>query len=235
MHHPHHQYRFNIYTAIHKGLRASLCQTLIELGRTDPADTEALATVVEQAHSLLYFCQGHLEHENQFIHPKLQLAPVQQPLQTAQDHLEHERAIGELHRELAALIDLPLAAKQAALLAIYRTFSAFVAENFDHMLIEETHNAEQLWANYSDAQILEIQQALVQSLAPEENLRGLLMMLPHLNHAERLPLLAGVRKGAPAPAYQGLLAMLPPLLPTGEWRKLNRALELQSAAELAPA
>ena len=225
--------RYNIYTLIHKGLRASLGQTLVDLGRVDHTDPLALADQLAQTHSLLDFCQAHLEHENHFIHRALNQAQPDIPLQTAADHLDHEREIAELKTELSRIPTLSEADRRPALLALYREFSLFVSENLAHMWLEDIDNAAQLWRNFSEEQIAQIHQRLLQSLSPEENLQSLLMMLPNICFSERLELLGAVRQGAPAEAFANLLALLPPLLPAAEWRKLSAALEQENAAVAA--
>jgi iron-sulfur cluster repair protein YtfE (RIC family) len=102
--------RFNIYTLIHKGLRASLCQQLVELGRLDDTDTESVTQQLDACNQLLNFCNGHLLHENNFIHPLLDEKRGLQaqlnisPLQTASDHLHHEQDIKKLQAEIALIM-----------------------------------------------------------------------------------------------------------------------------------
>lgn len=217
--------RYNIYTLIHKGLRSSMCQTLVDLGRLDDSDSDAVITQLEVTENLLHFCKEHLQHENEFIHTAIrELRPL--PLQTADDHLEHELEIQSLFNHIAQIKYLPGHERAEALQNLYAEFSLFVAENFTHMRVEETYNAELLWAHFDDAEIHAIEQRIVGSLAPEDNLRGLLMMLPNIRHSERIQLLGGFRKAVPAHVFQMTLDLLKPLLNTKDWLKLNRDLNI---------
>ena len=217
--------RYNIYTLIHKGLRASMCQNLVDLGRLDDSDTDAVITQLAAIENLLHFCQGHLQHENEFIHPAIRELDTT-PLQTADDHLGHEREIQALFDLIAQVKDLPSQARATALQALYAEFSLFVAENFIHMQVEETHNAELLWEYFDDAEIHAIEQRIVASLTPEDNLRALLIMLPNIRHGERLQFLGGFRQAVPADVFQMTLGLLKPLLNTKDWLKLNQDLPM---------
>lgn len=215
--------RYNIYTLIHKGLRASLCQNLVDLGKLDNTDSEAVTHQLDITENLLNFCRGHLAHENTFIHPAIQKLD-KNPLQTIDDHHEHESAIDELQHKIATIKNLQDQDKARALHALYCVFSLFVAENFTHMRIEETHNAELLWKHFSDAEIHAIEQKIVGSLSPEENLLGLLMILPNITHSERVIFLQGFRQAVPAEVFNGTVSMLKPLLTSKDWLKLNTSL-----------
>ena len=217
--------RFNIYTLIHKGLRAALCQCLVDLGKLDHSDTLAVSQQMDITASLLDFCRSHLQHENDFIHAPLQALGHPQ-LQTQDDHVQHEREIAELHYLVMEARQAPEPARNQALADLYGHFSLFVAENFSHMRVEETHNSQLLWQHYSDEEIQAIEQRIVASLTPEENLRSLLMMIPNINHSERLALLQGFRQAVPDEIFSATLALFKPLLSPKDWQKLNQALAI---------
>ncbi len=215
--------RYNIYTLIHKGLRASLCQHLVELGRLDDTDTDAVTQQLNACEHLLQFCLDHLAHENQFIHAAINVLH-KTPLQTESDHVQHEREIATLREDIALIKKLPALRRRHALLKFYADFSLFVADNFMYMNQEETYNAELLWEHFSDAQIHDIHQRLVTSLTPEENLQSMMIMLPNITHSERVEVLSSVAEAAPEGVVTMLVTMLRPLMNEREWKKLNQAL-----------
>ncbi|WP_331345327.1 hypothetical protein [Cellvibrio sp. UBA7661] len=219
------QPRYNIYTLIHKGLRASLCQHLIDLGKLDDTDAAAVAHQLDLTANLLHCCRNHLLHENTFIHPVLhQLGDT--PRQTIHDHFEHEIAIAGLHDKIFKIKQLQDHERAQALLDLYSVFSLFVGENFSHMRIEETFNAELLWKHLSDKEIQTIEQRIMDSLTPEENLLSLLMILPNITHTERCMFMQELQQTVPADVFNNTVAMLKPLLNTKDWLKLNHTLKL---------
>jgi hypothetical protein len=118
---------------------------------------------------------------------------------------------------------------------LYRELTLFVAENFQHMHVEETAHNAVLWARYTDAELLAIHDALVASIPPQEMLATARWMVPSMNPAERLGLLSGIRANAPAPAFQAILDTVQPHLTQGEWAKLARGLGIAPVPGLVEA
>jgi len=81
-----------------------------------------------------------------------------------------------------------------------------------------------LWAHYSDEELMAIEQAIVATIAPEEMAFSMKWMIPALNPAERAALFRGMRAGAPAPVFAGLLQMATEMLEESDSRKLKMAL-----------
>lgn len=213
--------RYDIYAFIHKGMRAFMAHTLVRVGRLDAHDAAEVAEVGEELRALLDTCQGHLQHENDYIHAAMETRRPGACSRIADEHEEHQEAIGMLR----GLLDrLPGEPEIAGLL--YRKLSAFVAHNFEHMVIEETEHNAVLWATHSDEELAAIEHRIVASLSPAENALCMRWILPHLSPAERAAMLAGVRQAAPAEAFDGMLCMIRPLLGGREWLKLSQALAL---------
>lgn len=218
--------RYNIYARIHKALRAMMGEALVAAGRCDWSDVAETAATLAELRSLLEVCEGHLAHENQFLHAAMEARAPGSAARTAGEHVEHAAAIKAL-RTLAAKVEiLGGAARIAAGEALYRELAVFVAENYVHMHEEETQNNATLWATHSDAEIHGIEQRLVASIPPQENLFLLRWMLRHTTHQERVAMLAGARAGAPAEVFEGMTGVARGVLGAREWDKLATALNL---------
>ena len=216
--------RFDMYTPIHKAVRAFMGETLRNVGRMDPADDAEVADVLGQARELLDFCTAHLEKENKFLHPAIEARRPGAAARTVDEHLGHEQSIRELAAAASAVEAATGSARAAAAQRLYRHLALFVAENFEHMNVEETANNAALWATHTDAELLDIHGALLAAIPPQEMAQVLRWMIPALNHAERVELLAGMRQGAPAPVFQGVLALARAHLAPRDWDKLAAAL-----------
>lgn len=213
--------RHDIYAFIHKGLRAFMAHTLVRTGRLDVHDPAELAEVSEELRAMLAICRHHLHNENTHVHTAIAARRPGACERMAQEHVEHEAAIDELQR----LVDA-LPGDAAALRRLYLRLSVFVAENFEHMQYEETQMNAALWATHTDAEILAIEQRIIDAHAPQEMQVALRWMLPHLSPQERSAMLGGLRENAPAEAFAGVLAVIRPLLGGRDWRKLSQALGL---------
>ncbi|MES2936976.1 MAG: hypothetical protein V4864_04795 [Pseudomonadota bacterium] len=226
--------RFDMYGGIHKALRALMADTLLAVGRMDCEDNLELAQTTERVMRLLDICAGHLKHENDFIHAAIEARAPGASDRIGHEHAEHLRHIAQLGDTVAALRAAP--ADRAPLAkALYAELSLFIAENFQHMHVEETAHNAVLWARYTDAELVAIHDALVASIPPEEMMFTVRWLVPCMNPAERLGLLSDIRGKAPAPAFEAMLNVVRPHLGEGEWAKLARGLGLPVAPGLATA
>lgn len=218
--------RRDMYAFIHKALRAYMSDTLTGLGRVDAEDDLELAQACARVQQLLEFCRSHLQHENHFVHPAMERHAPGSAGAVACEHVGHEQAIAALAEATAQLLACPRERRVRIAHALYQQLALFVAHNFEHMHQEETAHNAVLWAHYSDAELAAVEDALVASIPPEEMQVVLRWMLPFMAPAERAAMLAGMRRHAPAPVFQGALQIVRPHLSATEWGKLALALGL---------
>ena len=216
--------RHNIYRFIHKALRAFMADTLTAAGSMDPHDDAERNKVLAQVRELLDFCQGHLEHENHFLHRAMEERAPGSTRHTAGDHTDHGHWLSELAEALIAVEQNSGHARTAAAAVLYRKLALFVGENFVHMNVEETENNEVLWRTHSDAELIAIEQAIVASLSPQEKAFSGKWMLPVLTPEERALVLNNMRMSLPPQAFAGILTMLMQRLSDANWHKLTAAL-----------
>lgn len=218
--------RFDLYAVIHKGLRAFMSQTLTRVGRADWDEQDDRDAVLGQVRDLLNACAAHLEHEDDFIHPAMEARRPGSTTQTSSDHRGHERHIEEIGRLAQRVRQCDDGARQTAGDALYRAMAQFVAENFEHMEVEERYNNAVLWGAYTDEELLAIEQRLVAAVKPQTMQLLLPWMLPYASPGQRLAMLGGMQQGMPSEAFGGVLHMLRDLLLPREWNKLTTGLNL---------
>jgi hypothetical protein len=218
--------RVDMYTGIHKAARALMSDTLLAVGRMDCDDDLERAQVCHRVLELLDFCAGHLKHENDFIHTAIEARMPGASQHIAGEHVEHEQHLAALSARVAQLLACPPAQRAGLALDLYRQLSLFVAENFQHMHVEETAHNAVLQANYTDAELNAIHDALVASIPPLEMMAIARWLVPFMNPAERTGMLSGMQASAPAPAFQAVIDTVRPHLTDGEWGKLARSLGL---------
>jgi hypothetical protein len=220
--------RPDLYAHIHKALRLFMGDTLQQLGRLDIDDPLDLAAALAQLDALLEACQRHLEHENEFVHTAIEARRAGASVAIEAEHDEHLDAIATLRAESAALRALPSA---GAAQRLYRRFAAFVADNFEHMGVEESRHNQALWASYSDEELFEIHGRILAAIGPREMSDTLRWMIPALSPAERAQLIGGLPPAVQAP----VLASARALLNDTAWAKLCRALGQASVLGLVDA
>lgn len=225
--------RVDMYVGIHKALRALMADNLLVVGRMDVDDSLELAQVTQRVLELLDFCRSHLQHENDFVHTAMEARAPGASGQIAHEHEEHVAAITALANQTTALLQCEPEARAAGALALYRALSLFIAHNFEHMHVEETAHNAVLWARYTDAELIEIHNALVASIPPHEMMFVVRWMVPFMNPAERAAMMGDMRAHAPAPAFAAALDVVRPHLTEREWAKLSASLKLPTAPGLA--
>lgn len=216
--------RADLYGPIHKALRQFMSHTLQRVGAMDVEDTEERNQVLDGVASLLDFMRSHLQHENEFIHTAIEARRAGGARHTADDHLLHVDAIGNLEDEAAALRVAGAAHRATLAQRLYRHLAEFVGENLIHMQVEETQNNAALWALYSDDEIMAIHERILASIPPAEMALGTRWMAAALSLPEMAGLFGAMQQKAPAPAFEALLSIARTQLDERRWAQLCRAL-----------
>lgn len=221
--------RFDIYAGVHKGLRAFMADTLTRVGSTDYTDRLERQEAATQLRSLLHICSEHLAHENHFLHAAMERRAPGSATRCTQEHVQHVAHIAVLHDRLDQALHASDDALALAWQRLYQDLSLFVAENFEHMLLEEREHNAVLWAHYSDAEIIQIHDELLASIPGDEMALHFRWILPQLSHPERVAMMGGMRQGMPDEVFASQLDMARPLLNARAWHKLLSAFNVEVA------
>lgn len=216
--------RLDFYTPIHKALRAWMGHVLVKVGTLDADDDEQRALVLAGVEQLLAFMKSHLQHENDFVHTAIEARRPGAARHTADDHLLHVEAFGNLDDEARALRDARPAHRAALALRLYRHLAEFIGENLVHMQVEETQNNALLWELYTDAELEAIHDRLIASVPPDEMAVAVRWMAAALTVPELAGLFADMRAKAPAPAFEAMLDIARTQLDERRWAQLCHAL-----------
>lgn len=216
--------RFDMYAFIHKALRAMMAEALVAAGRLDVNDGVQSAQTLAQVRQLLAACASHLQHENEFVHPAIEARVPGGSRFTAEDHAHHAAQVAALEAAVQALEDAPAADRTALAHALYLQLADFIADNLQHMRVEERDNNALLQAAYTDAELLAIHDRLVASIPPQEMTATLRWMLPNLSAPERAGLLGSMALAMPREAFDGVLVLARQNISSRDWLKLVMAL-----------
>jgi hypothetical protein len=220
-------HRVDIYRWIHKALRLCMSTTLTRVGAMDHEDADEVAETLAQVRELLAMCESHLDKENTYVHTAMEARRPSASAHIADEHVHHEEELMELHR-LVVEVELASDSDRAeAAHALYRMLTTFVGDNYLHMHVEETAHNAVLWSAYSDAELLSIEQTIVNSLTPMQKMSSMRWMLPALNAGERALLLGGIRDHAPAPVLDAFLGIARDCLSQRDYDKLEQQLGVE--------
>lgn len=199
--------RHDMYTAVHKGLRAQLFDTAAKLSRCDFSDALARGEVLAQVRTTLAFLDEHAGHEDGFVEPLLAEANPQLARRVADAHERVEQG-GAMVEGLVTAIeaaDADVAMGRGPELC--HAFNVVLSQHVEHMNEEETLANAALWQAFSDEKLLEVHGALLGSIAPPRFAEWMALMLPALSHQERVGMLAGMKQDAPPEAFQSMMSL----------------------------
>jgi hypothetical protein len=218
--------RLDLYTVIHKAWRAFLGDTLQRVGRLDVDDDAEREQVCLQVQALMQQMRLHLQHENEFLHAAIEARRPGGARHTRDDHVHHLDAIRNLDDEALALRQARPGQRAALALRLYRQLALFVADNLEHMHLEETENNATLWALYGDGELEALHDQILAAVGPDEMARTVRWLAASLTPQELAGLFAGVRASAPPAAFEALYDVAMAHLDESRRARLARALGL---------
>ncbi len=225
--------RFDLYTGIHKAIRAGCAEMLVRLGAVDADDDNEVQTATGALVAFLGQMRAHVMHENRFVHTAMEARRPGSASQVAGEHEDHLASIEALEREAFAFAATPAAERREPALRLYRHFALFVAENHQHMHHEETvHNAV-LWEAYTDQELLGIELAIIGSQSQQSMAGWLHWFAPALSTAELAPMLAGARNGMPVAVFETMVSSMAARQSPERHRKVRAAVDAIGAARPA--
>lgn len=214
----------DLYHAVHKGIRLANARMLIALGQADARDDASIARVLAQLSAHLDLSLAHLTHENEKIHAVVEARIPGGSDHAGDDHDHHLAAFAEL-RALADAVAMAAVDRAAHLRRLYQRFALFMADDLTHMHEEETLLMPLIAAHFSQAEVLEIEQAIVSGIDPETMVTFLKVMLAGASRSERVEMLTGMQAAMPEAALASLFAAVAgPDWRFGDWDGLERAL-----------
>jgi hypothetical protein len=216
------QPRYDMYSAIHKGIRYAHCQQLMQLSSFDIEDVAARDAVVESLRRHMVLCHGHLHHENEHIHTALEARSPGASKVAEEGHVEHEQSFAEIERLIDGLAKAAGGERAAAARTLYRRFALFIAHDFEHMDEEETILQGALQYAFSDAELMEIENRIVTSIPADEVPLSMVPMLAAMHPTDRRATLVGMKQGMPPDAFAGVMeGMVRPHVSDSEWTRLG--------------
>jgi hypothetical protein len=189
--------RFDLFTGVHKGLRAALFETHALLARTDFGAIEDATLAARGVDRLLAFLEEHAAHEDAVVLPAVEALSPELFVALREDHAR----IDGLQRDLAALAARLAGAGQAERAALGRRLhdrlGLLLAEHLRHMAREEQDVQRLLWAHHDDAALRAIHGRILGRIPPARSADWIGLILPALSAPERSALL-GALVGRPS-------------------------------------
>jgi hypothetical protein len=218
--------RLDIYGPIHKALRLCMMETLAKVGRADVHNAQELQGALADVDSLLALLRSHIDKETNYVHPALEAAQTGASKRIADEHDAHAQTIEALADEVAELRSASSLQRGRLMQRLYNHLALAVAENFEHMHIEETVHNNALWNAYSDDQLMAIENNIKASIAPQD-------MMPMMRWFARsgtpqfiITLMSDMQAHAPKEAFEAVLDLVRQQLSESRWSNVAQALDV---------
>ena len=104
---------------------------------------------------------------------------------------------------------------------IYAVFNNFIGDYLAHLNREETELEKALLDNFTDEELVAIEQELMGSVPPQRMGQWLGVMCSSLNADELTGMLGGVKATAPPLAVEGILKLAEQAMPADTWQKVR--------------
>jgi hemerythrin-like domain-containing protein len=217
--------RYNIFKLIHKGLRASLYQTALQLQQTDFLSEEETEAAINSVNEIVMLFEGHADKEDNYILPAIEDYEPGIVANFENEHVEDDRLGKQLKACLQTISTATsLLERSVAGRKLNESFVEFTVFNLKHMAKEEDVINKILWRYYTDDEIKAIGRELSKAVEPWIQDFYATWMLRGINHGEAVEWMRAIEKGMPEVVFQTLWQKAEKEWTSDRFRKLSHSL-----------
>lgn len=218
--------RMKLYDVPHKGLRNALSQVQYLAGKTDYSDQHEVEQLYKLGEAVFKILTIHASDENEVTLAALeQLCPGcsqhdmedHEQIHIAQEKLE--RLLERIYTNSKAEQDVTEDGEE-----FYLAFSEFHASYLEHTAEEERVTQPMLWKHFTDEEVAAHRRKIMAKNPPQTLLTWFRFVIPSQSHKERVGLLTGFKKMAPAPFFNEGMQVIQHVLTEKEFDRLKQAL-----------
>jgi hypothetical protein len=187
--------RFNLFKSVHKGLRALLADTLMQLQQTDFLIETHAKVAFERIKLVLLLMHRHTKWEDDIVFQRLGPNALSMTGYFTNQHYHTDALTLNMDILICGFDEAKtLIGKESVANSLLNAFVEFTAFNFNHMTMEEQLINPLLWATFSDQELQALQllhlnpsnsksdQAFLQWMLIHNTNRELASWLNSMNH-----------------------------------------------------
>jgi hypothetical protein len=177
--------RVDLFTTIHKGLRALLFEAALEAARVDLSATCEVDALAGRIERMLGFLDEHARLEDAEIVPALRLVDPVLAATLAAEHCTHPSVHAAVERATRALTLAPEGERGIAGKHLMRVVNQLVSMQLLHMNHEETVVNAVLWGAFGDAELLAMRGRSLERLSEHRHAEWCAVLVPVVDPTER--------------------------------------------------
>jgi hypothetical protein len=196
-----------MFLQVHKGLKALLFETALQVQHTDFWNIDEAEDVIERINDAVRLFEKHAHSEDTLVFPAIEKYEPSVKDAFEQEHIKDHLLGQQLQQAIDQYNHADLiTGKAAAGRQLQAAFLRFMVFNIEHMMKEEDVINPILWRYYTDAELHVITARIVAGIPQDYMMHYSRWMMKGLNNAEITQWLREVEKNAPEPVFQALFA-----------------------------
>ena len=208
----------DLFTFIHKAIRAMLFDLAGRLQSTDLSDESVVPGLVADMRRMLVLLRAHAEHEDRLIFPAIEAVAPGSTQEAGEEHQLYENKTARLEGLLGQLAQSSPSDHRVRLERELRfAFFDFLGFTLVHLNHEEETALPASQRHLTDEQLLAIRTQIQRASPPDQYDEWMRWMLPALTTAELKLLFKQARHGAPAAIFDKMLEMGERYLSSRRW------------------
>ena len=224
--------RYNSFNIIHKGLRAALYQTALQLQQTDFTEEGQAEEALNRVKEIIMLFEGHARKEDHFVLPMINEYEPSVVAAFNSEHEEDEKLGKELNNAIEKVTNsTTVLEKIVSGRELIESFVRFMVFNLNHMAKEEDIINKILWRYYSDDEIKAVVAQISKADPPWIHEFYVTWMIRGISNPEAVNWMKAIEKGVPPVVFQSLLQKAEQELPSKRFQKIMQS--LSEEAQLA--
>jgi len=216
--------RYNSFNIIHKGLRAALYQTALQLQQTDFTEEEQAEEALSRVKEIVMLFEGHAHKEDSYVLPMINEYEPSVVAAFNSEHEEDEKLGMELNSAVEKVASSSAVEKIVAGRELTESFVRFMVFNLSHMAKEEDIINKILWRYYSDEEIKAVVGQISKADPPWIHEFYVKWMIRGISNTEAIEWMKAVEKGVPPIVFQSLVQKAEQELPKNRFEKISQSL-----------
>jgi hypothetical protein len=196
--------RFDLFTSIHKALRAMIYETGSALQTADFPDEQGARRAFDVLQPALGQMQHHHDLEEEHVFPRVRPFEEEIIADLQAQHDEVERLLGITAIAAEGTTSEDATARVGAGVDLNRRYNELTALFLAHLAHEEAILLPATWKHFDDDQLVAIQATIISSQQPEDLMQSLRWMFKGLNRLELVGMLSAARATMPPPALDAV-------------------------------
>jgi len=217
--------RYNMFSQVHKGLRALLYETALRLQQTDFNNMEEAEDALAQVAMVADLFDKHAHTEDTMVFTAIEQAEPSLVNAFEKEH-EEDHALAQRLRGLLTAFAHAVSTDDKIIIGdtLIQSFTDFMIFNLKHMAKEEDIINKALWKYYTDIELHGITQKIVASIPPQHMAIFSRWMMRGLNNSEITQWLKEIKNNAPDFVFQALMQTAEQELNAQRWQLVQETI-----------